>query len=235
MERRLLTRHTLSSVERKLTHHTPSPAERRLSSVERRLLPHHTPSTVKRRLTHHTLSSVERRLLPHHTPSTVKRRLTHHTPSSAERRLLTHHTLSSVERRLTHHTPSPVERLPTHHTLSPVERTLKTALRKHAARFGCQWEQYLPGILWAYRNTPHSSAGEKPSFLLYGIDCRSPTEAAYLPSADMSPTDIDDYCEELMLSLTTTAIRKERLPEGSMQRAWGLGAVRVGKLLPGRL
>ena len=93
-------------------------------------------------------------------------------------------------------------------------RTLKTALRKHAARFGCQWEQYLPGILWAYSNTPHSSTGEKPSFLLYGIDCRSPTEAAYLPSADMSPTDIDDNREELMLSLTsareltTTAIRK---------------------------
>jgi hypothetical protein len=42
-------------------------------------------------------------------------------------------------------------------------RTLKTILRKHAARFGAQWDRYLPGVLWAYRNTPHDSTGEKPS------------------------------------------------------------------------
>ena len=82
-------------------------------------------------------------------------------------------------------------------------RTLKTALRKHAARFGSQWDQHLPGILWAYRNTPHSSTGEKPSFLLYGIDCRSPTEAAYLPASEMIPVDVRDYREELMISLTS--------------------------------
>ena len=40
-------------------------------------------------------------------------------------------------------------------------RTLKTILRKHAARFGAQWDRYLPGVLWAYRNTPHDSTGEK--------------------------------------------------------------------------
>ena len=80
-------------------------------------------------------------------------------------------------------------------------RTLKTILRKHAAKFGCQWDRFLPGILWAYRNTPHSSTGEKPSFLLFGVDCRSPTEAAYLPADDTCPTDLEDYREELMLSL----------------------------------
>ena len=54
-------------------------------------------------------------------------------------------------------------------------RTLKFMLRKHADKFGMQWDQYLPGLLWACRNTPHESAGEKPSFLLFGIDCRTPT------------------------------------------------------------
>ena len=39
-------------------------------------------------------------------------------------------------------------------------RTLKTILRKHAARFQTQWDRYLPGVLWAYRNTPHDSTGE---------------------------------------------------------------------------
>ncbi len=59
-------------------------------------------------------------------------------------------------------------------------RTLKAMLRKHSARFGAQWDTYLPGVLWAYRNTPHESTREKPSFLLFGFDCRSPTEAALL-------------------------------------------------------
>lgn len=46
-------------------------------------------------------------------------------------------------------------------------RTLKTGLRKYAVRFGEQWDTYLPGLLWAYRNTPHDSTGEKlPSFCL---------------------------------------------------------------------
>ena len=82
-------------------------------------------------------------------------------------------------------------------------RTLKTMLRKHAAKFGSQWDRFLPGILYAYRNTPHTSTGEKPSFLLFGVDCRTPTEAAYLPTTDVSPTDVKNYKEELMLSLSS--------------------------------
>ena len=59
-------------------------------------------------------------------------------------------------------------------------RTLKTMLRKQAARHGAQWDQYIHGVVWAYRNTPHSSTKEKPSYLLFRMDCRSPTEAALL-------------------------------------------------------
>ena len=94
-------------------------------------------------------------------------------------------------------------------------RTLKTVLRKHAAKFGSQWDRFLPGVLFAYRNTPHSSTGEKPSFLLYGMDCRSPTEAAYLPTSDLSPYDLRDYREELMLSLTSA----RELAADTIQRA----------------
>ena len=82
-------------------------------------------------------------------------------------------------------------------------RTLKTMLWRHAAKFGSQWDRFLPGILYAYRNTPHTSTGEKPSFLLFGVDCRTPTEAAYLPTTDVSPTDVGNYKEELMLSLSS--------------------------------
>ena len=82
-------------------------------------------------------------------------------------------------------------------------RTLKTMLRKHAAKFGMQWDQYLSGVLWAYRNTPHSSTGEKPSFLLYGFDCRTPTEAALLPTRSLKATNLNDYREQMVLSLST--------------------------------
>ena len=92
--------------------------------------------------------------------------------------------------------------------------TLKTMLRKHAADFGVQWDRYLPGVLWAYRNTPHDSTGEKPSFLLFGVDCRYPTEAALLPLTPVKPVAIEDYREELVLMLggarqqAVTAIQK---------------------------
>ncbi len=59
-----------------------------------------------------------------------------------------------------------------------VDRTLKTILRKHAATVGDEWDTYLYGVLYAYRNM---STGEKPSILLYEVDCRSPTEAALMP------------------------------------------------------
>ena len=94
-------------------------------------------------------------------------------------------------------------------------RTLKTILRKHAARFGNQWDTYLPGVLRAYRNTPHTSTGEKPSFLLFGLDCRSPTEAAFLPTADINLTDVCDYREELMLTLSSA----RELAARNIQRA----------------
>ena len=84
-----------------------------------------------------------------------------------------------------------------------LNRTLKTMLRKQVARFGGQWDQFLPGILWAYRNTPHEATKEKPSFLLFGLDLKSPTEAALLPPAPLSLTDLDSYREELILSLST--------------------------------
>ena len=82
-------------------------------------------------------------------------------------------------------------------------RTLKTVLRKHADKFASQWYTYLPGVLWAYRNTPHEATGEKPSFLLFGLDCRTPTEAAFLPPMQLQVADVDDYRQELIMSLSS--------------------------------
>ena len=74
-------------------------------------------------------------------------------------------------------------------------------LRKHAAKFRVQLDTYLCLVLWAYRNTPHDSTGEKPTFLLYGYDCYSPTETALLPPNDACWTDRCGWLEEIVLSL----------------------------------
>ena len=79
--------------------------------------------------------------------------------------------------------------------------TLIAILKKHVEKFGMQWDKHIPGILWAYRNTPHQSTGEKPSYLLFGFDCRSPTEASLLPTSPNGEVDITDYRRELTLSL----------------------------------
>ena len=97
-----------------------------------------------------------------------------------------------------------------------MNRTLKAMLRKHAVKFGPQWDKYLPGVLWAYRNAPHETTKEKPSFLMFGLDLRSPTEAALLPVDQVEPCDVRDYREELILSLSSarelaeTNIREEQ-------------------------
>ena len=49
-----------------------------------------------------------------------------------------------------------------------LNRTLKSMLRKTCAKFGQQWDRFLPGVLWAYRNTPHESTKEKPCFYSSG-------------------------------------------------------------------
>ena len=53
------------------------------------------------------------------------------------------------------------------------------------------------------KNIPHEATKEKPSYLLFGFDCRSPTEAAFLPMEAQGHTDVMDYREEVVLSLAS--------------------------------
>ena len=102
-------------------------------------------------------------------------------------------------------------------------RTLKSILRKKAAQFGAQWDKNLSGVLWAYRNMPHETTGEKPSFLLFGSDYRSPTEAAFLPTEDVIPTSVFNYREELMLNLSLarkSALENIRCSQGRYKKQY---------------
>ena len=66
-----------------------------------------------------------------------------------------------------------------------------------------QWDLMLSGLLFAYRNTPHESSGEKPSFLAFGVDPRTPPETTWMSSAPLLPTDLNDYQEQLIGSLSS--------------------------------
>ena len=68
-------------------------------------------------------------------------------------------------------------------------QTLKTAICKHAATYGPQWDRYFSGILFAYRNIPHDLMGA--------------TDAEFLNPTSLQLTDIQDYREELSLSLAS--------------------------------
>ena len=113
--------------------------------------------------------------------------------------------------------------------------TLKAMLRKHVVKFGPQWDQYLPGVLWAYRNTPHDATREKPSFLMFGVDLCSPTEAAIIPVETVHECDVTDYKQELILSLSSarelavTNIKEGRQCRESIPKAkgWRLGFSKV--------
>lgn len=108
----------------------------------------------------------------------------------------------------------------------------KSALRKHAAKFERQWDKFLPGILWSYRNTPQDSTGEKPSFLLFGLDCKSPTEATFVHGTSLYLTDLFDYWAVIdfgqriglqMHQVSSEGIQEETWQEGHVAYDYKLG------------
>lgn len=46
----------------------------------------------------------------------------------------------------------------------------------------------------------HALIEEKPFFLHFGVDCRTPTEEAYIPTTEVQRTEITD-CKEGLFSL----------------------------------
>ncbi|KAL2089206.1 hypothetical protein ACEWY4_016105 [Coilia grayii] len=55
-------------------------------------------------------------------------------------------------------------------------RTLKGMLRKFVAANGKDWDQWLPYLLFAYREVPQASTGFSPFELLYGRQVRGPLD-----------------------------------------------------------
>lgn len=55
-------------------------------------------------------------------------------------------------------------------------QTLKNMLRKFVSHTGSDWDQWLPYLLFAYREVPQASTGFSPFELLYGRQVRGPLD-----------------------------------------------------------
>ncbi|KAK7907616.1 hypothetical protein WMY93_016228 [Mugilogobius chulae] len=55
-------------------------------------------------------------------------------------------------------------------------QTLKSMLRKFVSTTGADWDQWLPYLLFAYREVPQASTGFSPFELLYGRQVRGPLD-----------------------------------------------------------
>lgn len=74
----------------------------------------------------------------------------------------------------------PIQTTPYHpQTDGLVERfnqTLKSMLRKFVSDTGADWDQWLPYLMFAYREVPQSSTGFSPFEMLYGRQVRGPLD-----------------------------------------------------------
>ena len=83
-------------------------------------------------------------------------------------------------------------------------KTLRAMIAKHAAKYGTNWDDYLPYLLFAYRTKPHESTGESPFFLLYGRDARLPCQDVFSVKRTPYQVDLDDYKTDLTVGLADT-------------------------------
>ena len=68
-------------------------------------------------------------------------------------------------------------------------RTLKSMLKKFVADNGKDWDQWLPYLLFAYREVPQASTGFSPFELLYGRQVRGPLDLLREAWGNPRPTE----------------------------------------------
>lgn len=119
-------------------------------------------------------------------------------------------------------------------------QTLKQMLRKFVCDSGRDWDQWLPYLLFAYREVPQSSTGFSPFELLYGHEVRGPLallqetwEGDYRRG---EPTDVVSYVVQMRERLEKmTALAQSHLAEArTRQKTWYDQSARERSFEPGQ-
>ncbi|KAG1956974.1 gag-pol fusion protein [Pimephales promelas] len=118
-------------------------------------------------------------------------------------------------------------------------QTLKQMLRKFVNDTGADWDQWLPYLLFAYREVPQASLGFSPFELLYGRDVRGPLalleetwKGGHRITGSQSVVSYVLQMRERLESMTQLAHRN-LIESQSQQRTWYDKKARARSFQPG--
>jgi len=105
-------------------------------------------------------------------------------------------------------------------------QTLKQMLCKFVDETGSDWDQWLPYLLFAYREVPQASTGFSPFELLFGHEVRGPLtllkEMWEGPSMEKEPLNVVSYVLQMRekLEKMTTLAQEHMAASQFKQKAW---------------
>ena len=119
-------------------------------------------------------------------------------------------------------------------------QTLKQMLRKFVNDTGSDWDQWLPYLLFAYREVPQASTGFSPFELLYGHEVRGPLtllrETWEGEHREEGAVDVITYVVQMREKLQTmTELAQRHMAEAQQyQKTWYDKAARQRTFSPGQ-
>ena len=118
-------------------------------------------------------------------------------------------------------------------------QTLKAMLRKFVSDTGANWDQWLPYLLFAYREVSQASTSYSPFELLYGRQVRGPLDLLrdrWMGENPQPPTNIVDYVLKMRDKLEELSrLAHDNLAQGqSNQKTWYDRTARSHTFNPGQ-
>uniref|UniRef100_A0A8C6VTB1 Gypsy retrotransposon integrase-like protein 1 n=1 Tax=Nothobranchius furzeri TaxID=105023 RepID=A0A8C6VTB1_NOTFU len=117
-------------------------------------------------------------------------------------------------------------------------QTLKSMLRKFVSQTGKDWDQWLPYLLFAYREVPQASTGFSPFELLYGHKVRGPLDLLkdYWENPTSTGDNVVAYVVKMRQRLEEmTALAQESLRTAQQnQKRWYDCKARERSFTPGQ-
>lgn len=118
-------------------------------------------------------------------------------------------------------------------------QTLKAMLRKFVNDTGSDWDQWLPYLLFAYREVPQASTGYSPFELLFGRPVRGPLDVlreAWEGTQQNQPVNIVSYVLRMRdkLDQLTTLAHDNMAKAQAQQKSWYDRSARSRSFEPGQ-